>query len=155
MSCVKCKARPVPQDNGGRAPLCRECRAELILSGEEARLGTLDRIYSDNPDGFSGKVTSLTWEELVTMDPVAPFGCRGICCEVCGKSEPYDPMKTRQGWPCERCKKHGLACCMAMVVREFKAVSLCRLCRAELALSADDSIEKAHEPRPGTPEVKP
>ena len=145
MNCIKCQAVPVPEDNGPKTPLCRGCRAELILSGEELRLGTLDRAYADQA---VGRKTPVTWEELQSISPTSPFGLRNILCEVCGKTEPYDPMKTRQGWPCERCKKHGLACCMAMVVREFRAVSFCKFCRAELELSAD-GIEKAHEPLPG------
>lgn len=157
MTCVKCKTATVPPENGAKAPLCRQCRAELILSGEEVRVGTLDRVYADNRDGFSGKITELTWEELQSLEPTAPFDCRRIRCSVCGASEPYDPMKSRQGWPCERCHRHGLGCCMAYVVHKdfgLSARAMCKFCRAELELSGQP-CEEANKPLPGAAEAKP
>lgn len=146
MICCKCSTRDVPEDNGTKSPLCRQCRAEMILCGDQEKLGVMDRAYADQA---IGQPTPVTWEELQLLQPAHPFEDRKIRCSVCGASESYDPMKKRQGWPCDRCHRHALACCAKMVVREYKVVSLCRLCCAELELSGE-SIEKASEPLPGT-----
>jgi len=151
MNCLKCNAGTVPPENGGKAPLCRQCRAEIVLSGEEEKLETVDRNYADHD--LKAAIAVLTFEDLMALDPKSPFEQRMIRCSVCGASEPYDPMKSRQGWPCERCHRHGLACCMAYVVREFKPVAMCRYCRAELELSGVP-CEDAHKPLPGA-KVKP
>jgi hypothetical protein len=150
MNCAKCATGTVPPENGAKAPLCRPCRAEQILCGAEAELGVMDRAFADVASGWEAL---WTWEELLSLQPTSPMEQRKIRCSVCGASENYDPMKARQGWPCERCHRHGLACCMAYVVREFKAVSMCKLCRAELELSGAP-VEDAHKPMPGV-EVKP
>lgn len=144
MTCAKCKAGMV----GTGAPICPSCRAEMILSGMESELRTIDRAYADRA---GERMESMTWEELRSLSPRSPFEARTIRCEICDAGEPYNPMKARQGWPCERCKKHGLKCCMTMVIREMRPVTLCKLCCAELELSGD-SIESAHEPMPGEAE---
>jgi hypothetical protein len=117
----------------------------MILSGEVGLLKRLDQVYADR---VIGRSMPITFSELLSLTPASPFEARLIRCEVCGSSEPYDPMKVRQGWPCERCHKQGLACCIRMVVREFKPVSLCLTCMAELELSGSP-VERSYEPLPG------
>lgn len=149
MTCIRCNTRAVPPENGGKASLCRICRAEMLLSGEGSKLELLDRAYADQATGRS---TPVTWEELQTLGPASPFESQKIRCSVCGASEFYDPMKSRQGWPCERCHRHGLGCCMAYVVHKDFGLSpraMCKFCRAELELSGR-SCEEAHKPLPGT-----
>jgi len=150
MNCVKCTHGTVAPENGARAPICRQCRAELVLCGDEEWLGLTDRAYADQA---AGKPTAVTWEELQTLRPASPFEAKKIRCSVCGGSESYDPMQKRQGWPCERCHRHVLKCCAAFVVIEYKAVSMCKLCRAELELSGQPAQETT-KPLPGI-EVKP
>jgi hypothetical protein len=151
MTCLKCKTAAVPPENGAKAPICRCCRAELILSGDEERLDLMDRVYADQD---AGQLTPVTWSELnvLSLRRRSPFESRRIRCSICGASENYDPMVKRQGWPCERCHRHGLKCCMAFVTSESKTVSMCRFCRAELELSGQPVAETL-KPLPGT-EVK-
>lgn len=149
MNCAKCQSGTVSPENGARAPLCRPCRAEQVLCGSESELSIMDRAFAD----FSaGRGTPWTWEELQSLQPMSAFEQRKIRCSVCGASENYNPMVKRQGWPCERCHRHVLACCAAYVTSEGKTVSMCRLCRAELELSGQPVAETL-KPLPGM-EVK-
>lgn len=157
MNCVRCRLGVRgPAEAGGGVPLCRTCRAGLLLSGEERLVRSLDAAYA----AVDGERPS-SWEEIVRLAeaPASPLKKR-IPCEICGRSEAYDPMKVRQGWPCERCHRNGLSCCMAVVShRDFRWApkTMCRICRAELELIGQP-VEETIRPLPGvrtSPEAKP
>jgi len=149
--CVVCKVAESMVASGAGAPLCRECRAEMVLTGDQQKLDIVDRIYEGPIRGILEPMT----REALQRNAMA----RAVKCERCGRSEVYSPTEKKTSFFCDECGKQLCRNCAASCSHKdfVGAKILCTDCRVEKSLTGqpvEETIkdlpdsEKKREPKP-------
>jgi len=142
--CVVCKEAESMVQRGPGAPLCRACRAEVVLTTPDPKvaLAALDALFAAE----SGKVTMAVSIE----DKVLKAMARAVICERCGRPEVYSPTDKKTSFFCDECGKQLCRECAASCShKDFAGAKiLCTDCRAEKSLTGQP-VEETIKDLPG------
>jgi hypothetical protein len=143
--CVVCKTNESAVQRGPGAPLCRPCRAEIVLTNSDPKLAleAVDALFKAE-DGKVTRSVEITNRELKAM-------ARAVKCERCSKVEVYDPNVGKGAFFCDGCGKSLCKNCAALCShKDFSTAKiLCTDCRAEKSLTGQPA-EEVFVDQPGT-----
>jgi hypothetical protein len=94
-TCVKCMTAEV-EASEGRAAVCKDCRAEMLLTGEGPKLNIMDRVHAGA--GVWGSVEPTVRETIIAGD-LRQF------CERCNRAIPYRQEVGMSAVWCDDCGK--------------------------------------------------
>lgn len=122
--CVHCNIEP---SRGANDLLCKNCRAEKILMGEDVSVKALDTL--------SGRSQNVS---VTVEDKATGFVAKAIRCDGCGEPQLYDPSVRKKSYFCDVC--HAALCprCAAYCIHKDWGMAqkvLCKNCRAEKSLT--------------------
>lgn len=139
--CVVCKTNESMVQRGDGAPLCRPCRAEIILTAPDPKvaLDALDALFKAE----NGKVVMSAQIE----DRIVGTMARAVKCERCGKPEVYSPTDKKTSFFCDECGKQLCRSCAASCThKDFNGAKiLCTDCRAEKSLTGQPAEETVQD----------